>query len=238
VLERLPLLAKHARFTLAFTLLRTNVEEVNACADLAERVGASTAVFRPLYPVGSAAAHLDELMPTFAQYDAALSTLTERCSDEPRVLDPFSPYMRGEAQANTQANYGCGAGNLVCSISASGDVNPCSFLGTAFVAANIREQSLPIIWHDSHTFRAMRALPGGTAETFSGGCRARALAFHGSINAPDPWMESKQSMQTEQSKQPVQPADGRSAQGHETRLRSPNTIIELAGRPREADHGA
>src|SRR5262249_36169178 len=73
VLERLAVLARYAHFTLAFTLMSTNVHEVEACAELAYRVGADTAVFRPLYPVGTARHHLD-LMPTFAQYGDALST--------------------------------------------------------------------------------------------------------------------------------------------------------------------
>jgi len=190
VLTKLVLLAKHTQFTLAFTIMRTNADEVRACAELAERVGASTAVFRPLYPVGTAAQHLDELMPTFAQYHDALATLAAD-ADDARVIDPFSPLIRAETQAVTQMNYGCGAGNSVCSISVSGDVNPCSFLGRSFVAANIREQPLEAIWHTSQTFERIRGLPGGTAETFSGGCRARALVLNGSANSPDPWMQAK-----------------------------------------------
>ena len=53
-----------------------------------------------------------------------------------------------------------------------------------------REQPLEQIWHESQTFRAIRALPGGTNDTFSGGCRARALVLSGSANAPDPWLLS------------------------------------------------
>jgi MoaA/NifB/PqqE/SkfB family radical SAM enzyme len=34
--------------------MSTNVHEIEACAELAARVGALTAVFRPLYPVGIA----------------------------------------------------------------------------------------------------------------------------------------------------------------------------------------
>ncbi|MCA9687422.1 MAG: LON peptidase substrate-binding domain-containing protein, partial [Myxococcales bacterium] len=55
VKRRLRLLAEHARFTLAFTITRDNAEEVEACAALAHELGAHTAVFRPLYPVGVAA---------------------------------------------------------------------------------------------------------------------------------------------------------------------------------------
>ena len=39
---------------LAFTITSRNAEEVTACAKLAHQVGAHTAVFRPLYPVGTA----------------------------------------------------------------------------------------------------------------------------------------------------------------------------------------
>lgn len=195
VLERLDVLARHARFTLAFTLMSTNVHEVEACAQLAQRVGADTAVFRPLYPVGTARHHLD-LMPTFAQYGDALTTLAPGGEVQSYALcsiDPFSPATRHKAQANIYPNLGCGAGNTVCSVSLSGDVNPCSFLGPEYAAANLRERSLPEIWHDSQGFRAIRSLPDAAATsgaTFGGGCRARALVVNGSINAPDPWIEA------------------------------------------------
>jgi mycofactocin biosynthetic radical S-adenosylmethionine protein MftC len=213
VLEKLKLLARHTQFTLAFTIMRTNADEVGACAELAEQVGASTAVFRPLYPVGTAAQHLDELMPTFGQYHDALATLAAG-ADDARIIDPFSPLLRAESQAVTQVNHGCGAGNSVCSISVSGDVNPCSFLGRSFVAANIREQPLEEIWHTGQTFQGIRALPGGTADTFSGGCRARSLALNGSANAPDPWMQA-QAARTEPST---------------ITFYEPGTIVELAQR--------
>jgi hypothetical protein len=42
-------------------------------------------------------------------------------------LMPSSPELRRDSQAVTYRGSGCGAANLVASISASGDVNPCSF---------------------------------------------------------------------------------------------------------------
>jgi MoaA/NifB/PqqE/SkfB family radical SAM enzyme len=193
VLEGLKVLRRHARFTLAFTIMRTNLAEIRACAELAERVGAAAAVFRPLYPVGIAREHL-ELMPDFAEYEhavAQLAALGAEASAELRSIDPFGPAAREESQSVIHNDHGCGAGNLVCSVSLSGDVNPCSFLGPAHVAANLRDASFEEIWHQSQVFRALRALPGGTADTFSGGCRARALVYQGSINAPDPWMRER-----------------------------------------------
>lgn len=196
VLDRLSLLARHSRFTLAFTIMRSNLKEIEQCAELAHRVGAQTAVFRPLYPVGTARQNLD-LMPTFQEYNHALNTLAgikDRSQFELCSLDPFSPQAQSDAQAVTHDNYGCGAGNQVCSISISGDVNPCSFLGPDFVAANIRQKPFEDIWHRSQGFRQIRALPGPAgsgqckSDTFCGGCRARALVYNGGINAPDPWI--------------------------------------------------
>jgi radical SAM protein with 4Fe4S-binding SPASM domain len=197
VLKRLEVLARHARFTLAFTITRQNLPELRACAELAARVGAHTAVFRPLYPVGVAREHLD-LMPTFAEYTAALDLLAglkDQAHFDFNPIDPFSPHLRREKQAVTHANYGCGAGNLVCSISVSGEVNPCSFLGPEFNGGSIRERPLADIWHDSHVFRAMRGMrveepasAHGTTARFTGGCRARALILNGSVAAPDPWV--------------------------------------------------
>jgi radical SAM protein with 4Fe4S-binding SPASM domain len=203
VLDRLAILRRYARFTLAFTITSGNASEVEECAALAERVGASTAVFRPLYPVGVARRHLD-LMPTFEQYSDALGRLAMGGSPtgyDVRHVDPFSPATRDETQPVTYTNLGCGAGNLVCSISVSGNINPCSFLGPSFNAGNVGEQSLAALWHDSAGFRQMRSLPGGNPcggcpshdheggeGHFTGGCRARALVLNGSVNAPDPWV--------------------------------------------------
>jgi radical SAM protein with 4Fe4S-binding SPASM domain len=157
-------------------------------------------VFRPLYPVGVARHHLD-LMPTFAEYNESLNILAgmqEASGFDLRELEAFSPRAREVAQSVVHQNYGCGAANLVCSVSVSGDVNPCSFLGPEFAAANVREQSLADIWHRSPGFRAMRALPGGepasahgNTATFAGGCRARSLVLNGSVNAPDPWIAAQ-----------------------------------------------
>jgi MoaA/NifB/PqqE/SkfB family radical SAM enzyme len=199
VMESLSVLKRHSRFTLAFTIMRCNLEEIDKCAELAHRVGAHTAVFRPLYPVGTARHHL-ELMPSFSEYNQALNTLAELKATgnfDLCALDPFSPQARAEAQAVTHSNYGCGAGNQVCSISISGDVNPCSFLGPAFVSANIRKRPFPEIWHEGHVFQRMRASVGSDhcrdgGEAFCGGCRARALVFNGSEDAPDPWITDSQ----------------------------------------------
>lgn len=196
VREKLALLGRHTRFTLAFTVMKHNANEAAACARLAASVGAHTAVFRPLYPVGVAREHLD-LMPTFGEYSRALDALATLGADDldaPEVesTEAFGPARRSAAQAALYQNYGCGAGNLVCSVSVSGDVNPCSFLGDDYVADNVRHTPFDRIWHDSPRFRELRATPddGHGTSSFGGGCRARSLVLAGSAHAPDPWLSA------------------------------------------------
>jgi MoaA/NifB/PqqE/SkfB family radical SAM enzyme len=148
-------------------------------------------VFRPLYPAGVALHHLD-LMPTFAQYTAALQELADLDSPGSDLcgLDPFSPASRAPTQPQIHTSPTCGAGNHVCSISVQGDVNPCSFLGPAFHSGNIRQTPFPILWRNMQRFRG----PSGP-EGFQGGCRARALTFSGSADGVDPWFEEFQQNQ-------------------------------------------
>lgn len=180
VTTRLRSLAGHARFTLAFTLTSQNVHEVDRCVALAGSVGAHTAVFRPLYPVG-AARHRPDLLPEFSAYQNALRCLGEDV-DNLHAIDPFSPQARARTAGRVHEG-GCGAGNTVCSISVQGQVNPCSFLGTDFDTGSVRDRPFRELWDEGATLLALR----GTDEEFVGGCRARALALNGSVHAADPW---------------------------------------------------
>lgn len=186
-LERLQHLRDHARFTLAFTITRHNFREVDACVALAERVGAQTAVFRPVYPAGAALTR-PELMPEFDDYQSALRSLERLCESGEavpgRALDAFSPQARGRTAAKVTAGHGCGAANTVCSVSVDGTVSPCSFLGTRFDGASIRERPFQEIWNEG---ASMLTLRGEHDEAFRGGCRARSLALRGSVRARDPW---------------------------------------------------
>jgi radical SAM protein with 4Fe4S-binding SPASM domain len=143
-------------------------------------------VFRPLYPAGAARLRID-LMPSFDQYSEALRQLSD-LGGSSRGIDPFSPQARLETSAVVQGNHGCAAGNTIATISARGDVNPCSFLGSSFDVANICERSFGDIWRNGDGFRAMRARsvapqPG----QFNGACRARAFQMAGDVDAADPW---------------------------------------------------
>src|SRR5262249_40424973 len=128
VLEKVAMLGRHARFTLGFTLMRDNVHLVEECVDLAQRVGAQAAVFRPLYPAAVALPPLQS-RPSLERYRGAIGELVER-----------------EAEPVIHTSPTCGAGQPLCAVSVQGDVNPCGFLGPAFNTGNIREQPFEVIW--------------------------------------------------------------------------------------------
>lgn len=203
IVDKIRMLRDHARFSIAFTVMRHNAHEAAALAELASSLGAHTAVFRPLYPVGQAESDRS-LWPTFEQYESALDaiwTLGATSDGRPataRTLDAFSPRLRAESRAVVHENHGCGAGNTVCSISVSGDVSPCSFLGAAHVGGNVRHVPFREIWNRGERFRAIRGLPGDGAgtTTFGGGCRARSLVMAGDVNAPDPWLSQHEQAPT------------------------------------------
>ena len=185
VMAQLDCLAGNCEFALCFTVTRRNFDRVEECVRLSENVGASTAVFRPLYPVGSALDNM-ELMPTFEMYREALRILSELDDCHYHVLDGFSPEAKASSTAGFSDMVGCGAGKSVCSISLSGDVSPCSFLGDQQVVGNVRGQDFAGLWNTYPGFRKFRQ----TKESqFRGGCRLRALKMNGSIDMPDPWFD-------------------------------------------------
>jgi MoaA/NifB/PqqE/SkfB family radical SAM enzyme len=197
VLHRLRHLRRHhVPFGLSFTLTRSNTDQVEQCAALARQCGAEVAVFRPLYPVGRAFDSLDR-MPTYDQYADALKRLAVSAAEAGTLqsIDPFSPEIRGHTSARIYGGPGCGAGTLVASVSVDGHVSPCSFLGSMSGSGSLRDSTFSEIWHSDESFVRMRAK--GAAGGFSGGCRARALALHGDIDATDPWYDEYLKRHTE-----------------------------------------
>ena len=181
LLERISLLREHARFALAFTVTAHNAHEVDELVQLSRRLGADALVVRPTYPVGEALHH-PELVPSLAAYSEAVRSLAARGVEDRAAelcgLDPRPP----QAGLEIPANAGCSAGRLQCSISATGAVNPCSFLGADYDAGTLREASFGELWRESQRFRELRDVAGRV-----NGCRARALHLGGALDGPDPW---------------------------------------------------
>jgi radical SAM protein with 4Fe4S-binding SPASM domain len=86
---------------------------------------------------------------------------------------------------------GCGTGRCYCAIQPNGTITPCVYISDIKVG-NIREKSFTEIWNnelfDTLSDREDRGDHCGvcTYRHYCGGCRARALAYTGDIQAGDP----------------------------------------------------
>ncbi len=86
---------------------------------------------------------------------------------------------------------GCGTGRCYCAIQPNGTITPCVYI-PGLKVGNVRHQSLAQIW-DNPLFRTLsdrddRGDHCGVCDyrLYCGGCRARALAYTGDIQAGDP----------------------------------------------------
>jgi MoaA/NifB/PqqE/SkfB family radical SAM enzyme len=183
--------AYDAPFAVAFTVRPALVPHVVACAHLARAVGASGAVFRPLYPTGIAARD-PSLWPSRADWLQALASLRTLNDDDHDAaaapIDDFSVVF--ERDDDEDDGPACDAGRRQASVSLGGRVSPCSFLGDAFSGPSVRDHGFFALWRDHAVFRAVRDAQADRAGGYDGGCRARALAVSGSAHAPDPWRAS------------------------------------------------
>lgn len=103
----------------------------------------------------------------------------------------YGGLMGGATKALAEFISGCGAGRLYCGIEANGDVVPCVFMPIR--VGNVRRKSFKEIWDNSSLLQALRDrenLKGCCAKCeykyVCSGCRSRAYAYYGDINAPDP----------------------------------------------------
>ena len=99
--------------------------------------------------------------------------------------------LDGRTRALADFIGGCGAGRLYCSIEPDGNVQPCVFLPVP--VGNVREKPFLDIWHGAQVLDRLRdrsSLSGHCSvcenKLVCGGCRARAWAYFGSLDAPDP----------------------------------------------------
>jgi len=100
------------------------------------------------------------------------------------------PGARGRIRALAEYVGGCGAGRMYCGLQPDGAVTPCVFM--PIPVGNAREEKFIDIWRKSRVMQKLRSrdkLWGHCGicsyKRVCGGCRARAWAYFGDLNAPD-----------------------------------------------------
>ncbi|PIQ44673.1 MAG: hypothetical protein COW04_11725 [Deltaproteobacteria bacterium CG12_big_fil_rev_8_21_14_0_65_43_10] len=157
-----------------------------------------------LVPVGRGSA-IEEATLNLNENERLLKSLARKQKDVSTIIEPVAgpqywPYLmeqRGKSDGAwlrlaKQVFHGCAAGRGFVYIKANGDVWPCPFV--EINAGNVRETSFQKIWRESEVFVNLRkrdnTLKGKCGEckyrTICGGCRGRALAYHGDYLAEDP----------------------------------------------------
>ncbi len=199
---------------ISMTVTSHNYKEVPATIELAERLGAQFFMHYNFIPTGRGKdiRKLDitprqredmlrmlarnngsrkiKLLSTAPQYsrvcienNAATIAMTH--------FDYASPEMTDSIRFLADFIGGCGVARLYCALEPNGDIEPCVFIPIRL--GNIKSDDFLGVWHNSDILKKMRDRaafkPGcGTCDYRSvcGGCRARAFAYFGDVQACDP----------------------------------------------------
>jgi len=186
------------------TAMEYNFSRLDELIDLADGEGSGIMLMYQLVPVGRGSA-IEEAALDVNENERLLKSLARKQKDVSTIIEPVAgpqywPYLmeqRGKSDGiwlklAKQVFHGCAAGRGFVYIKANGDVWPCPFVEVN--AGNVRELSFEKIWRESEVFINLRnredTLKGKCGEckyrTMCGGCRGRALAYHGDYLAEDP----------------------------------------------------
>jgi radical SAM protein with 4Fe4S-binding SPASM domain len=182
VLKRL-LRAGASDLTVHYTVHRRNFLELAALPELLSRLGVPNMVIGTIKPSGRAQVNADLLIPPrmVPYVHQTVSAVKRRAG-----LGVLSFTDRG------WGDFGCPASCNKLGITAFGRLTTCAFFGQTFLGGSVRQSSLQDLWRDhlarSDMFAANETCAACPAlEACGGGCRARALHYHGDINATDPY---------------------------------------------------
>lgn len=195
------------------TVTRYNYHQVPAIIDLAEKLGVKTFLHYNFIPTGRGKQIIDKDITPQEREEMLKFMATQnkkrkiiQLSTAPqysRVCMEFDQLMMTHFQPLTDKNFntkvaflaefigGCGAGRLYCGLEPNGDIKPCVFIPIKL--GNIMTDNFLDIWHNDKTLNKIRARHEfkGNCQRCSyrnicGGCRARAYAYYGDIQASDP----------------------------------------------------
>jgi pyrroloquinoline quinone biosynthesis protein E len=180
--------------TLNFVIHRGNIDQIEEMLALAESSSATRVEFANVQYYGWAFANRERLLPTRAQVDRSIATLTsaqERLRGKIRV-----EYVVPDYYAKFPKPCMGGWGRKLMLITPTGEALPCHAAqiipGLRF--DNVKDRSLREIWESSEAFRKFRGEawmqePCKTCdrrEQDFGGCRCQALLLAGDASATDP----------------------------------------------------
>jgi len=166
-----------------FTVHRKNIAELDALPPLLASLGVRNVVVGTIKPSGRA--RLNEALlipPTMVPY------VQQRVSALKRREELCVQHLSDKGWDG----FGCPAVCNKLGITANGRLTTCAFFGQEMLGECIRDYSLVELWRRHLSRSSMfsgndtcRACP--QLSRCGGGCRARALYYHGDINATDPY---------------------------------------------------
>lgn len=181
-------------FQIHTTVMDWNYDEVEGLTDLAIQEGAMAHHVFFLVPTGRAV-NIEQESLRAEQYENLLRRIMEKQKQVDIELKPTCApqFMRIAKQmgVDTRFQRGCLAGTAYCIISPKGDVQPCAYMNVPL--GNVKETSFVDIWQNNPVLKELRTMDykGGCGtcgyKKICGGCRARALYYHGDYMAEEPW---------------------------------------------------
>ena len=181
-------------FQIHTTVVGWNAGEVEKITDFAVAAGAIGHHLFFLVPTGRAV-DIEEESLRAEQYEDLLHRIMKKQQEVPIELKPTCApqFMRIARQLGVQTRFtrGCLAGIAYCIINPKGIVQPCAYMDIP--AGDVRVTPFGEIWQNAEVFKTLRTVEykGGCGvcefRKLCGGCRARALYYHGDYMAEEPW---------------------------------------------------
>jgi radical SAM protein with 4Fe4S-binding SPASM domain len=198
-----------------FTVHRRNASELLRLPALMSSIGVRNLVVGVMKPAGRARENADLLVPpSMVPY---IRMQIETLGRNPGLaLLKFTDHCTGA--------FGCPATCSKFGVTASGRVTTCAFFGNELLGENVRDFPLGTLW-ERQAARASVFVAGERCAACpdmpatGGGCRARALYYHGDLNAPDPYCCAKREhglFLDRHVRRPAHAAPGRAAKGGKT----------------------
>jgi radical SAM protein with 4Fe4S-binding SPASM domain len=183
------MLSAGIRPTIRFTLMNSNLEDVDAVLDLCNDLGVPVKA-RRAKPSGRVIGTTDIITEGTPAYLDAVVKLNK--ADHCGVEDLMN-VEAGAKEPLLLSENDCGAGTRIMFVDEDGTVSPCTFLGRSFEAGQWTPGSLGDFWANAPAFHQMRNLPENKTcgscsrhSTCHAECPAMRLHVNGSLDGDDP----------------------------------------------------